>query len=108
MTLLINDRDVLVLEPTVFLDASVAATQLIALGDGVISGSALTSASADFAAANIDEGQVAVLSTRSQACEITQRVATGQITLTLPRADSADPLIAPGDGTALTVKVLSF
>jgi len=104
--LAVTDRDLLVIEPSVFSGAAAAATRLASGNDGVLVGTELTSASADFESLSIQSGHVAVVN--GVAVEVVQRVQPTQLQVSLPRASNADGNIAPGDGTALEFQVLTF
>ena len=106
--MLITDRDLLALDPTVFLPTGAAgiATVLHASSDAAVSGSTLTSASADFAARGIDEGHVAVVN--GAAVEILGRTSGTVLEISLPRPGEDDPAILPGDGSGLSLTVLSL
>ena len=106
MTLLIGDRDLLVVEPTVFVGAAAVATTLLSVADAEVSGTSLTSATADFEANDIDEGHVAVVD--GVPVEVVNRVADTQLSISLPRVSIEDGLIPPGDGTGLAFAVLTF
>ena len=103
---LINDHDLLVLEPTVFVGAAAIATALISVTDAAVSDTTLTSASADFQAADIGEDHVALLADKS--VEILDRVQATELEISLPRVSKDDPAIGPGDGSSLSFKVLTF
>src|SRR5437764_1479510 len=106
--LTITDRDLLLIEPTVFVDAAAVATHLVSVSDSQISGTSLTSATADFEAAGVDDQHVVLVSAAGKALEIVQRVAAGELQVSLPRAISSDADIAPGDGTGLAIIVPTF
>jgi len=103
---LINDIDILRIEPRVFIDCQAAATKLISGTDGALSGSTLTSAGSNFVNAGIDGGHVAVVN--NEALEVDSRTSATALELSRPRADSADAKIAPGPGTALSFSILTF
>ncbi len=103
---LTTDRDLLIREPSVFLDASSVATSLLSATDGSVADTTLTSASSDFQAAGIDAGHVIVIG--SQATEVVARVDPTNLDVSLPRASLAQPKIPPGDGTTLSIDVRTF
>ena len=103
---LTTDRDLLIREPSVFLDASSVATSLLSATDGTVIDTALTSASSDFQAAGIEAGHVIVIG--SQATEVVARVDPTNLDVSLPRASLADAKIPPGDGTTLSIDVRTF
>ncbi len=103
---LTTDRDLLIREPSVFLDASSVATSLLSAADGSVADTSLTSASSDFQAAGIDAGHVIVIG--SQATEVVARVDPTNLDVSLPRASLAKAKIPPGDGTTLSLDVRTF
>lgn len=104
---LITDRDLLLIEPGVFLvAAAAAATNLLIVTDASVSGTTLTSASSDFATAEVDAGHVAVVD--DEALEIVQRLAATQLDVSRPRGKTDDPKIAPAAGSGKTLKINSF
>ena len=104
--LLTTDRDLLIHEPSVFVDASSIATSLLSASDGTVSGTRLTSASSDFQAAGIDAGHVIVVGT--QALEVVTRVDPTNLDVSRPRATLTEVNIPPGDGTTLSIDVRTF
>jgi hypothetical protein len=103
---LINDRDILLLEPSVFVGAEAAATLLRNVLDGVVSGSTITSASSNFVTLNIDFGHVASIT--DVPCEVIARPSATQLTVSLPRGATTDPLIDPAPGTGQRLKIPTF
>src|SRR6185503_4774975 len=97
--LLITDRDLLIMEPSVFTHAGEIATRLATATDGAVSGTALTSASSDFEAAGIAANNVAVIA--GAPVEVVNRVQATELEVSLPRATADDAKIAPGDGSGL-------
>ena len=103
---LTTDRDILIHEPSVFVDASSIATSLLSAADGTVSGTRLTSAGSDFQAAGIDAGHVIVIGT--QAIEVVTRVDPTNLDVSRPRATLTEVKIPPGDGTTLSIDVRTF
>lgn len=106
MNFLIGDRDLLVIEPSVFVGAASAATVLLSVADAEVAGTSLTSATAEFEANDIDEGHVGVVD--GMPVEVLSRVQDTQLSISLPRASTEDSAIPPGDGTNLSFSVLTF
>lgn len=104
--LTITDHDLLIIEPSVFSAAVVAGTTLLNVTDATVSGTALTSATSDFAALDIGEAHVAVVN--GVAVEVLSRASATQLQVSRPRAADSDPAIAPGDGNNLTLQIISF
>jgi hypothetical protein len=106
--MLITDRDLLALDPSVFLStgAGGVATSLYASADAAVSGSTLTSAAGDFADRNITAGHVAVVD--GQAVEVVGRTSATVLEVSQPRVSKEEAAIAPGDGSNLAMNVLTF
>ncbi|MDY7110269.1 MAG: hypothetical protein SYC29_16695 [Planctomycetota bacterium] len=103
---LINDRDLLLLEPDLFSDAMALATLLIDVADGSVDGTSLTSTDADFEAMDIDAGHAVLID--QVPAEIIERISATEVTVSLPRVAGDDPLIAPAPGSDLSVRVPTF
>lgn len=103
---LIDDRVLLSMEPAVFIEAGAAAVTLMSIADAEVAGTSLTSASADFESAQIDDGHVGVVN--GVAIEVLGRVQATELTVSLPRASIDDDGMPPGDGETLAFKVLTF
>ena len=103
---MIDDRDLMVIEPSLFADAMAVATLLIDATDGSISNGRLTSMSSDFESAGIDAGHVVVV--EGEVCEVVNRISSATVTISLPRANADDPVIEPSAGSNLVVKVPTF
>ena len=101
-----NDRDLMLLEPNVFIDVPFAAQQRVSVDDGVVSGATLSSDAADFALAQVDAGGVVLVD--DVPLEVVARVDANTLTVSRLRADAADAAIGPGDGTALAVIARTF
>ena len=105
--LTITDRDLLVIEPTLFTHAASAATTLLSGSDGSIEGATFTSA-VDFEAQDIDAGHVIRLVGRDQSIEVVQRQSSTVMDVSLPRWQAEGAALAPGDGADLEFTVPSF
>ena len=104
---LITDRDLLLVEPSVFTAAATAsATNILTATDAAVAGTTLSSATSDFAAAEIDAAHVAVFD--GEALEIISRLSATQLDISRPRAASTDVKIAPTAGSNKTLKVNTF
>ena len=106
MPLLINDHDLLLIEPALFTAGAAAATSLINVNDASVTGTSLTSASAGFEAKQIDAGHVAVVA--GIAVEVLDRPQATELQVTLPRVSQDDPSIGPGNGVSLVLSVPTF
>lgn len=101
-----TDRDLLAYEPKVFNEVSFGTQTRVSVSDGVVSGTTLTSASADFEAAQVDAGDVVLIA--DVGCEVISRTDANTLEVSLPRAELADAAIPPGDDSALTVVAQTF
>ena len=106
MSTIISDRDLLIIEPSLFIGAAAAGTSLLATTDAGIVGTRLTSASADFVTQDIDNGHVAVVN--GVAVEVVARIQATELDISLPRASRDDQMIAPGDGGSFSLQIISF
>jgi hypothetical protein len=103
---LINDRDLLLIEPGLFSKATDLATLLVDVADGSVSGTSLTSSAADFESMDVDAGHVVVID--GEPAEVIERISPAELTVSLPRVAIDDPLIAPAQGSDLPVKIPAF
>lgn len=101
-----TDRDLLTLEPHVFRDVPFLSQQRVSVTDGVIAGTTLTSASADFVASQVEAGSVVLVN--DVAHEVISRTDANTLSISLPRASLTDAAIPSGDGSALTVMARTF
>jgi hypothetical protein len=102
----ITDRDLLVREPSLFVNGAAGATLLRDTTDGSVSGTSLTSASSDFTTLGVDLGHVVVLS--DVACEVAGRVSATQLNVSLPRSLITDPLVGPAAGANQRMIIPTF
>lgn len=99
------DRDLLILEPLLLRDlAWTGQRPLQAVGS--IAGSTLTLASGDLIAAGVSAGQVALVG--GAALEIVQVLSAVSATVSLLRADPADPPVAPAPASDAPVSIFTF
>ncbi len=107
-----QDRDLLAIEPMVFLSDADVGQLLSAASDGMISGATLTSASSDFVAAGISAGMVLVTYAATpadgRAYEVVSVDSATALTISVLRSDPAGSAIAPPAGTDLTFAIRSF
>ncbi|MEE9211375.1 MAG: hypothetical protein V3U29_01850 [Phycisphaeraceae bacterium] len=101
-----TDRDLLALEPNVFRDVPLLSQQRVSVTDAVVSGTTLTSATADFQAAGVDAGSVVLVS--EVAHEVVARTDANTLTISLPRTSLIEASIPSGDGTNLAVVARTF
>lgn len=103
---LIDDRDLLIREPSLFLDASSVATSVLSATDGIVSSGTLFSSSSDFEASGIELGHVVVVN--GEALEVVSRADPTRIVVSRPRLLTTDLQIEPDTGSALNLEVLTF
>ena len=107
-----QDRDLLGVEPRVFLDGGFPSQQLIAGGDGNLSGTTFTSATSDFQSAGLGAGMVLTTYTASaaegNALEIVSVDSATSLTVSVLRADAESAAVAPPAGTGLNFHVRTF
>lgn len=101
-----TDRDLLLYEPTLFNDLPWVSQQRLSVTDGEVTGTTLTSASADFNSAQVDAGCVLLVNTTP--VEVVQRIDAMTLTVSLLRARTTDSVIPPGDVPAASVVVRTF
>ncbi len=103
-----TDRDLLRIEPNVFTEASLVGQQRLYVTDGQLSGTALTSPTADFVDAGVEAGSV-VLAAQSP-LEVIERLDPQTLAVSLIRTKPTDALIPPsGLGAGpLEVKAITF
>ena len=107
-----NDVDVLKWEPVLFGELHLP-SQVKASGTGAaLSGTTLTAAGADFVAAEIEAGGVIYLrsadGTVDGAYEIVSVDSATALTVSVVRADTADPAVAPPPGNDIAWRVCTF
>lgn len=101
-----TDRDLLLYEPTLFNDLPWVSQQRLSVTDGQVSGTTLSSASADFEAAQVDTGSVLLVN--KTPVEVLARVDAMTLTVSLPRTNTTDAAILPGDMSSATVTARTF
>lgn len=101
-----TDRDLLAIEPAIFEDVPFAAQKRLQVADASVSGTTLTSASADFVAAQIDTGSVVLIA--GVAFEVLSRTDANTLEVSLPRTHKTDPGVPGGDGTGLELIARTF
>lgn len=101
-----TDRDLLLYEPTLFNDLPWVSQQRLSVTDADVNGTMLTSAQADFEAAQIDVGSVLLVG--KIPVEVLARIDSMTLTVSLPRTKTSDPAIPPGDVSSASVAGRTF
>lgn len=101
-----TDRDLLALEPSLFYDVPIASQLRLQVSDAAVAGTVLTSATADFVAAQVESGSVVLLD--NTALEVLTRASATTLTVSRLRNRLGDAAIAPAPGTGLTLVVRTF
>lgn len=101
-----TDRDLLLYEPTLFNDLPWVSQQRLSVTDAEVNGTMLTSAQADFEAAQIDVGSVLLVG--KIPVEVLARIDSMMLTVSLPRTKTSDPAIPPGDVSSASVAGRTF
>ncbi len=101
-----NDRDLINLEPNLFSEAPLVAHHRLTVSDGTLAGTMLTSANADFTAAQIDAGSVVLVDDMPH--EVVERIDANTLTVSLLRSDLTDAPIPGTDGSDLELTVRTF
>ncbi|MBP7053121.1 MAG: hypothetical protein KBE65_19110 [Phycisphaerae bacterium] len=107
-----SDVDILKYEPALFGELHLP-SQVRASGAGAtLSGTTLTTAGADFIAAGVEAGGVVYLHSADGALdgayEIVSVDSATQLTVSVLRADAADPAIAPPAGSNVSYRISTF
>ena len=110
---MITDRDLLTIEPSIFVDAQGEGTLLTEASDASVTRSSrrLDSVSSDFISDGITTSHVVVVTYPTsdiQVLEITSATAATTLVVSRIRAQSSDPAIGPQDGSALPIKIITF
>lgn len=107
-----KDRDLLAIEPDIFTGGGFDSQQMSAGTDGVISGTAFTSASADFTAANVQAGMVlciySTVPAEARSYEVISVDSATTLTVSILRADQDADATAPPAGTNLKYYINTF
>ncbi len=106
---MITDRDLAVVEPSIFIDAGNQATLLYGASNGAIAtNTRFTSVGSDFAGKGIDLGHIITVDTPSQVLEVTGPQSTDTVLVSRLRVDSTDPAITLDNTTGLTFSIYTF
>lgn len=101
-----TDRDLLAREPKLFTDLAVLAPPRVSVNDASVTGTTLTSASADFIAAGVEPGSVVLLAGTPH--EVTARIDAQTLTVSLLRKSLSHAAIPGTQGTNLALVARSF
>lgn len=110
---MISDRDLLTIEPSMFVDAQGEGTLLAEASDANVTRSnrKLTSTASDFIADGITTSHVVVVTYPigdNQVLEITSVPTATTLVVSRIRAQSSDPAIGPQEGSSLPIKIITF
>ncbi len=110
---MITDRDLLTIEPSIFVDAQGQGTLLTEASDASVTRSnrRLVSLSSDFIDDGITTSHVVVVTyptSDNQVLEITSVSGTTTLIVSRIRAQPSDPAIKPQDGSALPITIITF
>jgi len=112
MRMFCEDRDLLSIEPVIFIGGGNVGQQLIGGSDGVLSGTTFTSTSSDFESAGVDAGMVLCTYTdnpaEGSAVEIVTVDSATALTVSVLRGDVEDAPIPPPSGSSLGFYVRTF
>ncbi len=112
MTEFCKDRDLLSIEPVVFLGGGFGCQELIAGTDGALGDTTFTSAGSDFPAAGITAGMVLCIhgatAAEGNAYEIVSVDSETALTVSVLRADTSDQAVAPPTGSDLSFRIRTF
>lgn len=103
---LINNLELMRVEPKLFEDAGSSGMVLATATDGVISSNTLSSASSDFTAAGVAVGDIVVAD--GEAMEITAINSATSLSVSRRRSKSATSVLQPKAGTTLSLSIFSF
>jgi len=107
-----QDRDLLSIEPVIFIGGGFPSQQLISGNDGVMAGTTFTSAGSDFATAGIATGMVLCTHTgapaEGNAYEVVSVDSQTSLTVSVLRAEANAAATPPTPGTSLAFFVRTF
>jgi hypothetical protein len=105
-----TDRDLLVLDSRLFVDAADGAMVLASGSDGSISGTTLTSRASNFAAAEVEAGHVVVIGTGGSGVplEVVARLSATSLTVSRRRISIDEPLVPPVPAAGVAFTVVTF
>ena len=107
-----EDRDLLSIEPCVFLSGGFPGQQLVSGSDGVISGTTFTSSGSNFLSAAVAPGMVltvySTIPSEGSAYEIISVDSATTLTVSVLRAGTEAEAVAPPSGTSLHFYVRTF
>jgi len=107
-----QDRDLLCIEPIVYLSGDAVGRQLVVGGDGAIGGTTFTSAGSDFVSSGVEAGMVLctydTIPAEGRVWEILSVDSATTLTISVLRVDVDAPPVAPPAGTGLSFYVRSF
>ncbi len=112
MSMFCQDKDLLSIEPVIFIGGGYVGQELAVGADGALSGTTFTSAGSNFQSAGVAAGMVlctyADNPAEGSAAEIVSVDSATQLTVSVLRADAADDPVAPPAGTGLGFYIRTF
>jgi hypothetical protein len=112
MSAFCQDRDLLGIEPGLFLTVGPAGSLLIGGTNGQLSGTSFTASGSNFSAAGVEGGMVLVVYTtipsEGRAYEIVSIDGTDQLTVSVLRSAVEDAAVAPPPGSNLSFAVVTY
>ena len=107
-----QDRDILAIEPVIFLGGGFPAQQLIAGQTGAFAGTTFSVSGGSFTSASVQPGMVLVtystIPAEGNACEVISVNSSTQLTVSVLRADTEDAAVAPPGGSDLLFHVRTY
>jgi len=107
-----EDRDLLSVEPGVFIGGGFPGQRLVSGADGVLSGTTLTSAGSNFVSVGVAGGMVVCVYTTTpsegNAYEVVSVDSATTLTVSVLRPDIDDDAVAPPSGSGLSFHVETF
>jgi len=101
-----KDRDLLLLEPTLFRDIGWSSQRIVRNATATVVSTTLTASSVDLAIAGVEAGHIALVGGR--AMEIVERTSATQAVVSTLRASMEDAAVPPGDTAGDELIVSTF
>ena len=109
---MLNDRDILAAEPSLFSEACFTSQKLCGGTNGIVAGTQFTASGVDFSASGVAAGGViwleSVDGTIKGGFEIVSLIDSTHLTVSVLRSDPADSAIPVGSGSGLTWSIKTY